>query len=130
MTAADPTPGPARAVAACQGVFYLATGVWPLVHIDSFLAVTGSKTDLWLVWTVGLLIAVVGGVVLTAAARGRVTAEVAALAVGTALALTAIDVVFVARGVIPPIYLADAAAEVALVAGWGAGWFARRRVVV
>jgi hypothetical protein len=41
------------------------------------------------------------------------------LAVGSALGLTAIDVVYVARDVIPPIYLADAAVEVVLVAGWG-----------
>lgn len=56
-----PTRGPLSVVAALQGLFYLATGVWPLIHIDSFLAVTGSKTDLWLVYTVGLLVSVVGG---------------------------------------------------------------------
>jgi hypothetical protein len=29
-----------------HGGFYLLTGVWPLVHMPSFLAVTGPKTDL------------------------------------------------------------------------------------
>lgn len=33
-------------VGAVQGTFYLATGIWPLVHIESFVAVTGPKTDL------------------------------------------------------------------------------------
>ncbi len=28
-----------------QGVFYLATGIWPLVNIQSFEMVTGPKTD-------------------------------------------------------------------------------------
>lgn len=113
------------AVAAVQGLYFLATGVWPLVHVESFLAVTGPKTDLWLVYTVGTLVAVVGAVLLAAARSGRVSPEVALLAVGSALALAAIDVTFVARRVIDPIYLADAAAEVVLVLWWAVAW-ARR----
>lgn len=110
--------GAGTTVAAVQGLFYLATGVWPLVHVDSFLAVTGPKTDLWLVYTVGVLVAVVGAVLLLAARSGRTTPEVALLAVGCALGLAGIDVVFVSRGVIDPIYLADAAVEVLLAAWW------------
>lgn len=110
----------AGALAALQGVYFLATGVWPLVHIDSFLAVTGPKTDLWLVQTVGALVAVVGGVLLLAAARGRVSWEALALGAGGAAALGAVDVVFVARDVIPPVYLADAAAEAVFVLWWAA----------
>lgn len=105
-------------VATLQGVFYVATGVWPLVHIDSFMAVTGPKTDLWLVYTVGVLVTVVGLVLLAAARSGRITPEVVLLACGVALALAGIDVTFVARRVIDPIYLADAAAEVVLVLWW------------
>lgn len=116
---------PLAAVAAVQGLFYLATGVWPLVHVESFLAVTGEKTDLWLVYTVGVLVAVVGAVLLMAAWSRRVTPEVVALAVGAALALAGIDAIFVGRGVIPPIYLADAAVEAVLVVVWGAAWRAR-----
>src|SRR5215212_9191171 len=108
----------AGALAAIQGVYFLATGVWPLVHLESFLAVTGPKTDLWLVQTVGALIAVVGAALLLAAASGRVTWEVLALGAGTAAALGAVDVVFVARDVIPPVYLADAAVEAVLILWW------------
>lgn len=39
-----------------QGVYYVVSGAWPLVHIDSFQKVTGRNTDLWLVHTVGLLV--------------------------------------------------------------------------
>jgi hypothetical protein len=109
-------------VAVVQGLYYLATGIWPLVHVESFLAVTGPKTDLWLVYTVGALVGVVGAVLLVAARSGRVTPEVALLAAGSALALTAIDVIFVARRVIDPIYLADAAAEVVLLLWWAVAW--------
>lgn len=109
-------------VCAVQGVFYLATGIWPLVHIESFVAVTGPKTDLWLVDTVGALIAVIGLVLLNAARAGRVTRDIALLGTCVAAALAAIDVVFVTRHVIDQIYFADAAVEALLIVWWGAAW--------
>jgi hypothetical protein len=121
----DPRTHRLRTVAYVQGTYFLFTGVWPLVHIDSFQAVTGPKFDLWLVYTVGAVVAVIGLTLLMAAANRRVTTEVMVLAIGSALALATIDVVFVARGVISGIYLADAAAEVVLAAGWAlahVGW--------
>ena len=107
----------ARALAAVQGAYLLATGVWPLVRMPSFLAVTGPKTDLWLVQTVGVLVAAVGATLLLAAAR-RVTREAAFLGAASALGLGAVDVIFVTRGVIPPVYLADAASEAVFVLWW------------
>jgi hypothetical protein len=106
-----------RIVCGVQGVYYLVTGVWPLVSIDTFQAVTGPKTDLWLVRTVGVLIAVIA-LVLLWATRGRPTSDVALLAVGSALGLTAIDFIYVSGRVIDPIYLADAAAELILILAW------------
>ncbi|MGQ0534782.1 MAG: hypothetical protein ACT4PT_01775 [Methanobacteriota archaeon] len=38
-----------RLVASVQTAYYLAMGGWPLVHRASFEAVTGPKTDDWLV---------------------------------------------------------------------------------
>lgn len=110
-------------VATVQGLYFLATGVWPLVHVESFLAVTGGKTDLWLVYTVGVLVAVVGLVLLNAVRLRRITPDVVLLACGSAVALAGIDVVFVARQMIDPIYLADSAVEAVLL-GW---WAAARR---
>jgi hypothetical protein len=107
-----------RALAFAQGAYYVGTGVWPLVHMPSFLAVTGRKTDLWLVRTVGALVAVAGGVLASAAWRDRLTPEVRALAAGSAAALGTVDVVYTARGTIPPVYLLDAVAETALVTAW------------
>jgi hypothetical protein len=105
-----------------QGVFYLMTGLWPIIDIESFQQVTGPKTDLWLVRTVGALIAVIGVVLISAARRRRYTDEIVILAVGCALALAAIDLVYALSGRISAIYLADAAAEIALAALWGIGW--------
>ena len=107
-------------MAQAQGVFYAATGLWPLLHLRSFEAVTGPKLEGWLVKTVGALITVVGGVLLSAGRRRRVTPEVTGLAVGSALALTAVDVLYVGKRRIAPVYLLDAVAELALVAGWTA----------
>lgn len=107
------------ALASAQGAYYAATGVWPMLHMRSFLAVTGPKTDLWLVHTVGALVTTIGGVLANAGRRGRVTDDLRLLAVGSAAALTAIEVVYVARGRISPVYLLDAAAEVGLIAAWG-----------
>jgi hypothetical protein len=107
-----------RALAGIQGAYYLATGVWPLVHMPSFLAVTGPKADLWLVQTVGALIAVIGLTLLVAACSGRITWEAILLGAGAALALGAVDVIFVTGDVIPPIYLADAGPEGVFALWW------------
>jgi hypothetical protein len=110
-----------------QGAYYCITGVWPLVSIETFQMVTGPKTDHlvtgneadhWLVMTVGVLVTAIGGTLLFGAWRKSLSPEVPFLAIASALALTAIDVIYVTRQVIPPIYLADAAAEVGLIAFW------------
>lgn len=109
-------------VALGQGLFYLVTGVWPLVSIRSFEWVTGPKRDRWLVKTVGALIAVIGGATALAGRRKRVTAEIALLASGSAASLAAIDVIYVSRGRIRPIYLLDAISEAGLIVAWLVAW--------
>jgi len=109
-----------------QGLYFAVTALWPLVHMESFLAFTGPKTDHentalgdhWLVATVSVLIAAVGLTLLVAAWRRTHVGEVLVLACAAAGALLGIDVVYVARGAILPIYLVDAAAEMILLAGW------------
>jgi hypothetical protein len=111
-----------RAIAVVQGLFYVGTGVWPLLDIDSFQVITGPKVDLWLVRTVGVLVGVVGIVLLLAARRRRVSAEIVLLAVGCAIGLATIDLVYALSGRISSIYLADAVAEVVLAGLWGLAW--------
>jgi hypothetical protein len=105
-------------LALIQGAFYVASGIWPLIDIDSFQAVTGPKIDLWLVRTVGVLVTVIGAVLVTAARRGVISSEITLLAVGSALGLAAIDIIYVLSGTISPVYLADAVVELGFVAGW------------
>src|SRR5688572_2417207 len=112
-------------IAGLQAAYYVLTGVWPLVHMRSFLAVTGPKTDLWLVKTVGALVTVVGVVIALAAANRNFSDEIIVLAIGGAVALAAIDVVYVVRRTISPIYLADAGLEFVLIILWTAAWMSR-----
>jgi hypothetical protein len=113
------TPWSATAyVLLIQGLYYFLTGIWPLFSIDTFQMVTGPKTDLWLVQTVGVLIGVIGLVLLAAMWRGWATVEVVLLATGSALALAGVDLVFVAQQIISRICLLDAAAEGVLLLAW------------
>lgn len=109
---------PVARLALGQGLFYLGTGIWPLISIGSFQKVTGRKTDLWLVKTVGGLVGVIGGVLTAAGLRGDVPRDTALVAAGSAAVLAAIDTAYVARRRIPPVYLLDAAAELGLIAAW------------
>jgi hypothetical protein len=113
-------------VSLVQGIFYLVTGVWPLVDIHSFEMVTGPKADRWLVKTAGVLITAVGTALTMAGACRSVTRELHLLAVGSALGLTGIDVVYVRNGQISKVYLLDAVAELALVAAWLFAWLRER----
>ena len=101
-----------------HGLFYLFGGAWPVVSMRSFEAVTGAKTDKWLVKTTGLLIAAIGGALARAACREKVGSEIKILAIGSAASLAAVDFYYVARRRIPPIYLCDGLAELALVMAW------------
>jgi hypothetical protein len=103
-----------RTVLAAQGAYYLATGVAPFVSRRAFEAVTGPKLEWWLVETVGVLVSAIGGGLVSAVARDRVTPEIVGIAAGAAAGLGAIDVVYTARGRIAPTYLIDAAAQAAL----------------
>ena len=112
-----------RTIAILQGLYFVITGIWPLLSISTFQAVTGPKTDLWLVKTVGLLVTVVGFVILLAGIHGSVTFEIFILAVGSASALAAVDVNYSLNRTISRIYLLDALAEFALILLWIRAWF-------
>jgi hypothetical protein len=100
-----------------QATYYAATGVWPLVSMRTFEAVTGPKTDKWLVKTVGALVLAEAAALAVGTRRESPSTETITLAVACAVAFTAIDVTYVLLGRISSIYLADAAVEVALAAG-------------
>lgn len=105
-------------VAILQGLYWFITGLWPFLHLGSFLFVTGPKQDIWLLYTVATLITIVGAVLLSAGFRKRVTPEIKWLGIGGAAGLIGIDVYYSLMDVISNIYLLDAAGEGALILLW------------
>lgn len=87
-------------------------GLWPLLSMRTFEAVTGPKVDRWLVRTVaGLLLA--NGV-----AQLRHPEAARTIGIGTAATLAAIDLTYAPRGRISKMYLLDAAIEAGIIAAW------------
>jgi hypothetical protein len=112
--------------AAAHGFFFLVMGLWPVVSLRTFEAVSGPKTDHWLVITVGWLIAIIGAALLLAAVRRNVGLEMFTLGIGAALALAGVDVVFVIKRMISPVYLLDVVAEALFITLWVFAAKARR----
>lgn len=100
-----------RRVIILQGIYYFLTGLWPLIHINSFMVVTGPKTDIWLVKMVGLLTIAVAINLFYLNRSG----EVKLLAITSALSYLLIDVYYASNGTISGVYLADAAIELVII---------------
>src|SRR6266508_1577481 len=67
-----------------QGIYFFVSGIWPILSMNTFLKVTGPKTDLWLVKTVGIILAVIGAVLILAYAKAEVNLSVILLAIANA----------------------------------------------
>ena len=105
-------------VALAQGLYFFVSGIWPIFSMNTFLKVTGPKTDLWLVKTVGMILAVIGVVLIFARIHAEVNTAISILALGSALSLAIVEFVYVTKRVISPIYLGDAVIELILVVWW------------
>jgi hypothetical protein len=105
-------------VARAHGAFYVASGLWPLLHRRSFEAVFGRKRDYWLATTVALLLIGNGTVQLSAPSTTAGIASARRIGVSTATTLASIDLVNVGRGRISRTYLIDGAAELLWLWAW------------
>ena len=100
-----------------QAAYYLVSGAAPLVSYRLFEAVTGAKREPWLVKTVGLITVAIGwSLAADPAGDGRVARRLG-LASAAGYAVTDLWYAGVRRR-ISPVYLVDAAVELAFVAGW------------
>lgn len=105
-------------VAAVQGAYFALTGIWSLLSIETFMLVTGPKTDVWLVKTVGVLVIAIGSTLLFAAWRSTLGDEIRFLAMACAAVLAVIEGVYVYLGTISLVYLLDAFVEIVFIVGW------------
>ncbi len=101
-----------------QAIYYMLTAIWSLVHINSFMLVTGPKQDLWLVKTVSVLILCVALALLYGACYNTDYRLIRLIAVSAALGLAVIDIWYYLQGVIKWVYLLDAFAELVFIACW------------
>jgi hypothetical protein len=109
---------PIERVSILQGLYYVLTSLWALADIQSFVAVTGPKTDIWLVRTVAVLILAIGIALLTAGFRRSVGPDTMVLALATALGLAAIEGYYSGRGRISALYGADAILQLLFAWAW------------
>lgn len=117
-----------RIICRLQAIYFIITGLWGILHIESFMAVTGPKFDIWLVKTVSALIIPIGISLLVAAQKKSIGNEILILAVGSALGLTIIDVYYVFIDRISSVYLLDAVLEVIIILLWIIGWVKSRKI--
>ncbi|WP_343631161.1 hypothetical protein [Fluviicola sp.] len=101
-----------------QTAYYFLTGLWPLVHITSFMEVSGYKTDVWLVKTVGALILCAALTFVVDLRLREYSLGVTFLSLSTATALFAIDLYYSLSGVISKVYLADGLFQLVFIAWW------------
>jgi hypothetical protein len=101
-----------------QSIYIFLTAVWPIVHIESFMLVTGPKTDIWLVKTVGALLVPVA-ICLFIFSLVKIDKRPAfVLGAGTSAAFIIIDFYYALNDVISDIYLLDGIVEIAFLIFW------------
>jgi hypothetical protein len=101
-----------------QGIYYFVTGIWPILHIESFLWVTGPKEEVWLVKIFGLIIAIIGLALYLASRNRPINWTVLILALMSASGFIIAEFYYVVNQIIPPIYMADAIAQLVLLICW------------
>jgi hypothetical protein len=105
-------------LARAHGAFNVVFGLWPLLHYRSFEAVSGPKTDHWLVKTVGGLMTAAGYAQFRAAASLDGRAMARRIGLGTAATFMIVDLRYVSHGRISRIYLLDAVLEMYWLIAW------------
>jgi len=102
-----------------QGIYTFLTAAWPIIDIESFLFVTGYKTDIWLVKTVSILLLVISIVLLfSTPSFKQVNYQVALLALLVAIGMAYVDFYYSLNKTISKIYMADGFVEILFVVGW------------
>jgi hypothetical protein len=108
----------ALTLARVQGAANLIGGLWPLLHLKSFEAVFGPKTDRWLVKTVSGLLVVNGLTQLGTTSTPESIRQARRLGIGTAAVLGTVDLIYAPIGRISKMYLADAVVEIGWIVAW------------
>jgi len=105
-------------VVVAQGVYILVTALWGLLHIESFMAITGPKTDIWLVKTVSAVLVPIGATLLLYRFFSTDVRPAIALGGLSSLSLIPIDFYYALNNVISDIYMADGIIQLIILLLW------------
>lgn len=72
-----------------QGIYYLISGIWPLLHLKSFAKLSGKKPDPFQTRVTGLLFSAIGLALIVGSRKKRPEGEVVLLGAATATAAAA-----------------------------------------
>jgi hypothetical protein len=97
----------------------MVAAIWALVDTESFMAVTGRKSDVWLVKTVSVLLIAVSFSFLVYLYRRNDWLPPAVLGLSCCIGLMIIDCFYTFNYTIRRIYLADAVIQFILAICWG-----------
>lgn len=101
-----------------QTLYYFLTAVWGLVDIESFMEVTGPKTDIWLVKTVSILLLAVSFCFFAHLFIKTNRWPVIILAISCCISLAFIDFYYAGKQTISAIYFLDGIAQIMLLLVW------------
>lgn len=101
-----------------QGVYIIVTALWALVDIDSFIWVTGPKTDIWLVKTVAVVLVSIGLALLIAVRESQPSLSIKVLGLTNAAGLAVIDFYYTSNSTIKWVYAADGVLQVLIIISW------------
>ena len=100
------------------GGYLTLTGIWALIDVDSFMRVTGPKTDIWMVKTLSLMFTSMGLTFLLAAYLGEGKLLFSVLGFFTCASVLGIDVYYSLNEVIWKVYLIDGFMQMLFLAGF------------
>lgn len=118
-----------RILLGVQCIYTFITAVWSLVDIESFMLVTGYKTDIWLVKTVGAILVSISLCMATHLFIRTDHLPVVILAIFSSIGFICIDFYYALNDIISNVYLADGFAQILFLLGWFYLTFARLSVI-
>jgi hypothetical protein len=87
----------AKLVLFFQGGYYLVTGLWSLISVESFSVFTQYRGDFFLKQTAGLLFSIIGGIFLYFASKNILVKELSIFALLNVLGVMLIEAYYVPK---------------------------------
>lgn len=111
--------GTFRIIPLIQAIYVSITAIWPLVHIESFMQVTGYKTDVWLVKTVSVLLFPLMILLYRSVIKSKpISLTISAALISATAGLIIVELVYYFKGTIAQVYFWDTIIETIFLLWW------------